>query len=65
MSTGRIVSTNTKVTQICSMADGDLNEWEDGFCESLSRQTDNGKNVGNLTDTQLEIIDKIWGKHFA
>lgn len=62
---GRSVSMNTKVQQLTSMADGKLTEWEDGFLENISRQTDNGKNCQGLSEKQTEAIERMWDKYFA
>lgn len=61
----RIVSLNTKVKQICGLADGDLNFWEQDFVGSIEEKTQNGKDVSNLTDSQINVIERIWDKHFA
>jgi sulfur relay (sulfurtransferase) DsrC/TusE family protein len=38
----------------------DLSEWEQGFVETLVKRE--GK---NLSDKQVEIMERIYGKHFA
>jgi len=43
----------------------DLTEWEDGFIESIVRQTDEGEHTTSLTPKQVEVLDRLHGKHFA
>jgi hypothetical protein len=62
---GRIVSTNTKVKQICGLSLSDLTEWEQEFVDSVADRTKEGTDCSSLTDKQRDIIDRIWKKHFA
>jgi hypothetical protein len=43
----------------------DLTEWEHGFEESIWTKTAHGKNTTSLSDKQVEIIEKIFKKHFG
>lgn len=62
----RIVTTNTKIKQILGLMDTpDVNDFEQGFLESMERMTDSGKNCEHLSDRQRDVIDNIWKKHFA
>ena len=42
----------------------DLSDWESGFVESLVAKVDAGK-VTSLTERQLEVLERLHGKHFA
>ena len=42
----------------------DLSDWESGFVESLVAKLDAGK-VTSLTERQLEVLERLHGKHFA
>ena len=42
-----------------------VTDWEADFIESVVEKTDGGKNTTNLTEKQLSVIDRIYGKHFA
>jgi hypothetical protein len=55
----RMISTNTKKTQLSGMlGTKDLTDWETEFVESILKRD-------FLTEKQLEILDRIWKKHFA
>lgn len=43
----------------------DVTEWEDGFIESVMRQTDDGQRTTTLTPKQVEVLDRLHSKHFA
>lgn len=43
----------------------DLSEWEEGFVDGIVKWTNEGANTGRLTEKQLEIIERIYSKHFA
>ncbi len=61
-----MTSLNTKVKQILGLQDTtDLNGWENGFVESIAKFTKNGERTTGLSDERIEIIEKIWSKHFA
>ena len=61
----RLVSTATKIKQLDGMLDtDDLTEWETAFVRSLvNREAYGGRR--ELTERQLETLDRLWGKHFA
>lgn len=43
----------------------DLTEWENNFVISVLNQIEKGKMVTDLSGKQIEIIEKIYLKHFA
>ena len=53
------VSVQTMKVQVCGMiGTKDLTTWEQEFAESIEHRA-------VLTDKQLEVLEKIWAKHFA
>jgi len=42
----------------------DLSEWEQQFVRSLVEKLDAGR-VTSLTDRQVEILERLHGKHFT
>jgi len=64
----------TRTISICQMIeqlDGlrdtkDVSEWENVFITSvLERYLISGKDTRNLTEKQLDVIERIWNKHYA
>ncbi len=43
----------------------DLNDWENDFVENQVQRTGHGKMTEGLSEKQVEIIQKIYNKHFA
>ena len=59
-------SIQQKVQQVCGLAGtSDVSEWESNFLTSIDERTDGGRNCGALTEKQIEIIERIFSKHFA
>jgi hypothetical protein len=61
----RAVSLGTKVKQIAGLKMGDVTTWEINFIDDVQRLTWNGANTTRLTEKQIEVIERIWSKHFA
>lgn len=63
----RVVSIGTMIEQLDGLRDTrDLNDWEQSFVTSvLQRYLVAKKDTRGLSDRQVEVIEKIWGKHFA
>jgi hypothetical protein len=60
------VSLGTKVKQISALIDTkDVNEWENGFIESVVTKTQSGNDTRGLSEKQIETVERIWRKHFA
>ena len=58
-------SVNAMVKQLSGLlGTNDLTAWEYDFVDRVIDLTDNGQNVSGLTSKQLEIILKIFNKHF-
>ena len=61
----RMNSTNVMVDRLAGMlGTADLNDFETGFVESMVAIKDRGK-ITALTERQIEILERIHGKHFA
>lgn len=63
----RLVSLGTQIEQLDGLRDtNDLNQWEQAFVTSiLDRYLLAGRNTRVLSGKQAEVIERIWGKHFA
>ena len=56
-----------KVSQIDGLrGTKDVSPWEDEFIGSVvERLTKNGNDSRCLSPKQVEVVERIWGKHFA
>lgn len=62
----RLVSIGTKIKQVTGLVGTkDVSPWEDRFLQSIGRTTGDGEHTLALTEKQIEVIDRIWEKHFA
>jgi hypothetical protein len=62
----RLVSMNTKIEQLRAMlGTRDLTDWEQGFVRNVADKFTAAQSSAGLTERQIEIIDRIWDKHFA
>lgn len=43
----------------------DVTDWEKDFLNSIYSQIENGKLVTELSGKQVEVIEKIYKKHFG
>lgn len=43
----------------------DLNDWEQGFVESVNDRTKAGKDTTGLTPRQVETVDRLYRRFFA
>ena len=59
-------SINSKIQQINGLVDtDDVTNWENEFISSIIERTQNGFFLTGLSDKQIEIIERIYNKHFA
>lgn len=58
-------SIGAMIQQICGLADEDLSEWEKGFVDSIEEKTEGGADTSKLSEKQLEVIERLYNKHFA
>lgn len=42
----------------------DVSDWEDQFITSIVRQTREGADTSSLTEKQVEVLERLHGKHF-
>ena len=63
----RTVSIAAMIEQLDGLRDtNDLNQWEQDFVTSiLGRYLQAKKDTRTLTAKQVEVIERIWRKHFA
>lgn len=62
----RLVSIGTKIKQIVALTGTkDVNDWEDRFLQSVGQKTGDGEHTTALTDKQVDVIERIWERHFA
>lgn len=62
----RGVSVGTMVKQISGLLDtSDLIDWENRFVGDIAQGTQDGQRTETLTEKQIEVIERIWKKHFA
>lgn len=61
-----MASTNTMLAQ-CSGLIGtkDITDWEDDFLTSLWQRSEQGKRPDKLSARQVEILERIYKKHFG
>lgn len=43
----------------------DVNQWESDFIESCMETSQNDKITSHLSSKQVEIVERIWRRHFA
>lgn len=61
-----MASINTMVQRVSGLVDtNDLTDWESDFVTSVVEQTNDGKNTTSLTEKQIDVLERIFRKHFA
>lgn len=58
-------SINNMVKRITGLAQGDVTTWEYYFIDSIDDETESGTDCTSLTAKQVEIVERIFNKHFA
>lgn len=63
----RNVSIGTMIEQLDGLRDtDDLSEWEQGFVTNiLERYLTSGKDTRWMSSKQVDVVERIWRKHFA
>jgi len=63
----RTVSIGTMIEQLDGLRDTkDLSDWEQGFVTSiLERYLTAAKDTRWMTSKQVDVVERIWKKHFA
>lgn len=61
-----MASINTMVKRMAGLQDtSDLSAWENEFVTSIVEKTDGGDNTTSLTEKQIDVLERIFSKHFA
>lgn len=61
-----MASINTMVRKVAGMVDTkDLTAWENKFVKNIVAQTGNGDNTSSLTESQVDVLERIYERHFA
>lgn len=61
-----MASLNTMVRKVAGLADTkDVTPWETRFIKSIVAQTDEGNNTSSLTESQVDVLERIHDRHFA
>lgn len=61
-----MASINTMVRKVAGMVDTkDLTAWENKFVKNIVAQTGNGDNTSSLTENQVDVLERIYERHFA
>lgn len=61
-----MASLNTMVKRVGGMVDTkDLTKWENGFVKNVVAQTGNGDNTTSLTENQVDVLERLFDRHFA
>lgn len=57
---------NTQLKRVSNLiGTGDLTDWEENFISDLMAKTRQGDNTSALSEKQIEVLERIHGKHFA
>ena len=60
-----MASLNTMVKRVAGLVGTkDVNEWEDTFIRSILDKTSNGNDTRPLTEKQIDVLERIFNKHF-
>lgn len=43
----------------------DVSDWEDEFLQNIVERTENGKRTSALSEKQVQVVERIYRKHFA
>lgn len=61
-----MASLNTQVKHVAGLVGTpDVNPWEETFITSIVRQTENGKDTSSLTEKQVDVLERLYERHFA
>lgn len=61
-----MASLTTMVKQLSGLVDTkDVSDWENDFLESIMRSTHDGDNTTVLTEKQIDVVERIFKKHFS
>ena len=61
-----VASLNTMVRKCAGLVDTtDVSDWENQFLKSVVEKTGEGNNTTSLTEKQISVLERIYGKNFA
>ena len=61
-----MTSLNTMVKRCSGLIDtNDVSDWESDFLQSIVERTNDGDNTTSLTEKQIDVLERIFNKHFA
>lgn len=60
-----MASINNMVKRVVGLARGDVTPWEYDFIDSIDGKTKSGADCSCLSEKQVEIVERIFTKHFA
>jgi hypothetical protein len=61
-----VASLNTMVKRVAGLQDTtDVSNWENKFIKSIVEKTRNGDDTRSLTEKQIDVLERIFNKHFA
>ncbi len=58
-------SIGNMIKRIAGLTIGDVSEWEGTFISDIVHSTSCGRETERLSAKQVEIIERIFNKHFA
>ena len=60
-----MASLNAMVKKVAGLADTkDVTDWENQFIKSVVEKTREGADTTSLTEKQVEVLERLHGKHF-
>ena len=61
-----MASLNTMVKKCAGLVGTtDVSDWENQFLKSVIEKTGEGNNTSSLTEKQIDVLERIYGKNFA
>lgn len=61
-----MTSLNTMVKRCAGLVGTkDVSDWESNFLQSIVERTKSGDNTTSLTEKQIDVLERIFNKHFA
>lgn len=58
-------SIGAMIQQIDGLHDEDFTTWELNFFDSVLVRSSHGKNTTKLSEKQVEVIERLYNKHFG
>ena len=58
-------SIGSKIKMLSGLSKTDVSAWESGFIEAICEGTRDGDRTSHLSEKQIDVIERVWRKHFA